>query len=188
MAGSGGGRPCGHTTCARPANAEEPEERGFSSAIPAPSTWKRPSRRLDREFTPNDRFFVRSHLVRSAIGREPWELAVGGQVKRPLTLTTADLAGFAPGSSRPSCSARAMGGRIINREFPEWPGTGARSDRPGGRGCVWPTSSIGGGTSERRGSCSFPRSRWPPFAENAAFPAKPAPGEGRYTPTHSWPR
>ncbi len=41
--------------------------------------------------TPNDRFFVRSHLHTPTIDSSQWTLAVGGAVDRPLTLRLADL-------------------------------------------------------------------------------------------------
>ena len=46
---------------------------------------------LDTWITPNDRFFVRSHLYTPEIDLKTWRLSVGGEVARPLSLTFDDL-------------------------------------------------------------------------------------------------
>jgi DMSO/TMAO reductase YedYZ molybdopterin-dependent catalytic subunit len=51
---------------------------------------------LDRWLTPNDQFFVRSHLGIPAVGPTPWVVEVAGQVDRPLNLSLDALKGFAP--------------------------------------------------------------------------------------------
>jgi DMSO/TMAO reductase YedYZ molybdopterin-dependent catalytic subunit len=46
---------------------------------------------LDTWITPNDRFFVRSHLYTPEVDRNQWRLTVGGEVARPASLTFDDL-------------------------------------------------------------------------------------------------
>lgn len=46
---------------------------------------------LDRWLTPNDLFFVRSHLSTPAIGLAPWSLQVSGMTDRPRTWSLDDL-------------------------------------------------------------------------------------------------
>ena len=49
---------------------------------------------FDQAFTPNDRFFVRSHFGPPATVLAPWRLEVEGLVDRPLSLSLADLDGL----------------------------------------------------------------------------------------------
>jgi DMSO/TMAO reductase YedYZ molybdopterin-dependent catalytic subunit len=46
---------------------------------------------LDSWVTPNDLFYVRSHLYTPTVNPESWALSVDGDVERPLTLRLADL-------------------------------------------------------------------------------------------------
>ncbi len=75
---------------------ESRETDGFLVRNHRPLDLETPVSALDREFTPNDRFFVRSHFGAPAVGRALWDVEIGGLVDRPLTLTTADLGKFAP--------------------------------------------------------------------------------------------
>ena len=46
---------------------------------------------LDRVYTPNDAFFVRSHFDVPAVPAGPWTIRVGGTVESPRSLTLKDL-------------------------------------------------------------------------------------------------
>ena len=59
--------------------AEKPEISSFDLSL------------LDRPETPNDLFFVRSHLGAPAVDPSTWTVEVGGLVTRPIRLTLADL-------------------------------------------------------------------------------------------------
>lgn len=77
---------------AMPALADEPK-------LIVRSRWpldaETPPEVLDREFTPNRLFYVRSHFGAPAVGLvDRWTLGVDGGVARPMTLTLDDLAGF----------------------------------------------------------------------------------------------
>ncbi|MGE0451319.1 MAG: molybdopterin-dependent oxidoreductase, partial [Vicinamibacterales bacterium] len=58
---------------------------------PRPQDLETPVALLDSWITPNDRFYVRSHLYTPSVDLATWTLAVQGDVERPLTLTMADL-------------------------------------------------------------------------------------------------
>lgn len=50
-----------------------------------------PVSELVDDLTSNDRFFVRSHFGAPAANRRPWEVTLGGRVKRPMNLNTETL-------------------------------------------------------------------------------------------------
>ena len=56
-----------------------------------PQDLETPVALLDTWITPNDRFFVRSHLYTPEIDLRAWRLTVDGEVERPLSLTFDDL-------------------------------------------------------------------------------------------------
>ena len=56
-----------------------------------PQDLETPVALLDSWITPNDRFFVRSHLYTPTIDATAWRLAVDGEVERPLDLTLDEL-------------------------------------------------------------------------------------------------
>jgi len=64
-----------------------------------PQDLETPIALLDSWLTPNDLFFVRSHLYTPEIDVRQWRLIVEGEVENPLTLTLDDLRGF-PQESR----------------------------------------------------------------------------------------
>jgi len=74
---------------------------------------------LDRWLTPNDAFFVRSHLGMPAFGLAPWSVEVGGLVDRPARLRTANLAAF-PQVTLPAVLQCSGNGRAFFR--PAMPG------------------------------------------------------------------
>lgn len=76
-------------------------ERLFAQASPTadrriirsmrPQDWETPTALLDSWITPNDLFYVRSHLYTPSVELASWKLTVDGDVDRPLSLTMADL-------------------------------------------------------------------------------------------------
>jgi DMSO/TMAO reductase YedYZ molybdopterin-dependent catalytic subunit len=64
-----------------------------------PQDFETPVFLLDSWLTPNDRFFVRSHLYTPEINLQEWRLTVDGEVDTPLSLTLEDLRGL-PEQSR----------------------------------------------------------------------------------------
>ena len=59
-----------------------------------PQDLETPVQLLTDWITPNDVFFVRSHLPTPAVDTATWALSVGGSVQRPLTLRLDDLQGL----------------------------------------------------------------------------------------------
>lgn len=57
----------------------------------SPQDLETPVSLLTNWITPNDVFFVRSHLPTPNVQLEKWTLTIGGSVERPLTLGLADL-------------------------------------------------------------------------------------------------
>ena len=56
-----------------------------------PEDLETPHALFDSWITPNELFYVRSHLYTPSIDVTTWRLSVDGEVERPLTLTLADL-------------------------------------------------------------------------------------------------
>lgn len=56
-----------------------------------PQDLETPVALLNSWITPNDLFYVRSHLYTPTVALESWALTVDGEVERPLALTMADL-------------------------------------------------------------------------------------------------
>lgn len=56
-----------------------------------PQDLETPAALLDSWITPNELFYVRSHLYTPALTLESWTLSVDGDVERPITLGMADL-------------------------------------------------------------------------------------------------
>lgn len=61
---------------------------------PDPLDLETPAELLDSWITPNEMFFVRSHLSTPEVDPATWRLRVEGEVERPLTLTLDDLRRF----------------------------------------------------------------------------------------------
>jgi DMSO/TMAO reductase YedYZ molybdopterin-dependent catalytic subunit len=59
-----------------------------------PQDLETPVRLLADWITPNDVFFVRSHLPTPAVDAAAWNVTIGGAVERTLTLRLGDLRGF----------------------------------------------------------------------------------------------
>jgi DMSO/TMAO reductase YedYZ molybdopterin-dependent catalytic subunit len=58
-------------------------------AVANMTTWEK----LDSWITPNERFFNVAHFERLQLKESDWRLEIGGLVKKPMTLTLADLKG-----------------------------------------------------------------------------------------------
>jgi DMSO/TMAO reductase YedYZ molybdopterin-dependent catalytic subunit len=56
-----------------------------------PQDLETPAALFDSWITPNDLFYIRSHLYTPTIDLASWTLTIDGEVERPLTLTLADL-------------------------------------------------------------------------------------------------
>lgn len=67
------------------------DEPGLILRNTRPLDLETPVTELGRWFTPNDRFFVRSHLSTPAVGLAPWSLRIGGLVERPRGWSLAEL-------------------------------------------------------------------------------------------------
>lgn len=124
-----------------------------------PANLEMPFGELDGFFTPNDKFYVRSHFATPEIDPATWRLRIEGAVERPLELSydelrarpmrtvavTMECAGEQPNLSPAESERRAMGNgrgrkrrvdrRVVRRSFARDRlfGRGVRSD-PGGSG------------------------------------------------------
>jgi len=67
------------------------EEPGLILRNTRPLDLETPVTALDHWITPNDMFFVRSHLSSPAIGLAPWSLRIGGRADRPQNWTLESL-------------------------------------------------------------------------------------------------
>src|SRR3979490_2415783 len=56
-----------------------------------PEDFEMPLSGFDSWITPNERFFVRTHLYNPAVNLAAWRLRVEGEVSTPLTLSMDDL-------------------------------------------------------------------------------------------------
>jgi DMSO/TMAO reductase YedYZ molybdopterin-dependent catalytic subunit len=72
----------------------EPADRRFIVRNEKPLDLESPVSALDQWLTPNDQFFVRSHFGPPAVGLVPWELAIVGEVNRPVQLGIGELNGY----------------------------------------------------------------------------------------------
>src|SRR5215467_5717631 len=82
-----------------------------------PQDLETPINLLDTWITPNDLFYVRSHIYTPKIDTATWRLQIDGLVNQPLTLTLDDL-----------------------KKYPERNGKKERSATPAGPACGSPTS------------------------------------------------
>jgi DMSO/TMAO reductase YedYZ molybdopterin-dependent catalytic subunit len=66
---------------------DQPTENPNPEGIKTQLVWED----LDSWITPNDKFFSISHFNRPTIDEKTWSMEIGGLVKKPLTLTLADI-------------------------------------------------------------------------------------------------
>jgi len=93
---------------------------------------------LDEEFTPNDRFFVRSHFGPAVIDERRFRLEIGGLVGKTLTLTMAELRAM-PKVTVPAVLQCSGNGRALYR--PRVPG--AQWQRGGVGQAAWSGVRLG---------------------------------------------
>jgi DMSO/TMAO reductase YedYZ molybdopterin-dependent catalytic subunit len=86
-----------------------------------PLNLESPRAALDSWFTPNDRFFVRSHFGAPSVSLGPWEVEITGMVERSLKLSLDELFGR-PQTSVPAVLQCAGNGRAHFQ--PRVPGVG----------------------------------------------------------------
>src|SRR5690242_1022643 len=77
-----------------------------------PEDFEMPLEGFDSWITPNERFFVRTHLYKPRVDGASWRLRVGGRVDRSLTLDLAALRAF-PRATLPVLLECAGNGRAL---------------------------------------------------------------------------
>src|SRR5450432_2313315 len=70
--------------------------RGFIMIEKEPVNLEMPFGSIDRFLTPNDRFYVRCHFPIPKIDPRKWRLRIEGEVKKPFSLSLADLRRMKP--------------------------------------------------------------------------------------------
>jgi sulfite oxidase len=107
----------GWLTAARWLGADEPAKLIVRSS--RPQDLETPAAALDADFTPNDRFFVRSHFGPAIFDPLRFRLEIGGLVDKPLSLTLGELERL-PRVTVPALLQCAGNGRALHR--PRVPG------------------------------------------------------------------
>ncbi len=95
---------------------------------PNPLDLETPPELLDSWITPNELFFVRSHLYTPEVNPSTWRLVVEGDVERPLSLTLDDLKGFE---------------RVTEAVTMECAGNGRAFHQPRVAGVQWRKGAVG---------------------------------------------